>query len=125
MAGKKGAKEFAESGNPIQRRSAENGAERVTKARKRKGKAILPSALRAFYLEFAEEPGAGVCPVIVGGAGGDAEDFGGFFEGQTYEVTEFHQFGFELVLSGKFIGSVVNQNRSYSQKITLVAISVL
>jgi hypothetical protein len=44
-----------------------------------------------------EEPGAGVGPVIVGGAGRNTQNVGGFFEGHADEVTQFDQFGFGLI----------------------------
>ena len=57
---------------------------------------------------FPKKPGAGVRPIIVGGAGGDAENFGGFLQSHPDEITQLHQFGFELVLSGEFVEGVID-----------------
>ena len=71
-------------------------------------KASRNSALAFLRLDFAEEPGAGVSPIVIGGAGGNAQHFGGFLKGHADEVTELHQFSFNLVLSGEFVERVVH-----------------
>jgi hypothetical protein len=47
-------------------------------------------------------------PVVVGGTGGNAQNFGGFLKGHPDEITELHQIGFELVLDGKFVERLVH-----------------
>ena len=48
------------------------------------------------------EPGAGKGPVSFGGRRGDAEDFGGLFDGQSDEITKLEQFRLLFVLGGEF-----------------------
>ena len=49
------------------------------------------------------EPGAGVGPVILGRAGGNAEHYRRFIIGHTDEVTELHQFRLGFVLGGELV----------------------
>ena len=58
-------------------------------------------------LDFLEEPGPGVGPVIIGGARGDVQNSGGFFQGHADEIAQLHQFGLDLVLVGKFVECLV------------------
>ena len=58
--------------------------------------------------DFAEEPGAGVGPVALGGGGADAQDFGGFLEGEAGEVAELYELGLLRVVQGEAIEGVVD-----------------
>ena len=66
--------------------------------------------------QLMKKPGAGMGPIIVGGAGGNSEDFGGFFEGHADEISQFYQFGFGLVLGGEFVERII-----YRQQLIIVA----
>ena len=62
----------------------------------------------ALRLDFPEEPGAGVGPVVVRGAGGNAQDFGGFLQSHADEITQLHQFSFDFALSSQFVERLVH-----------------
>jgi hypothetical protein len=49
-----------------------------------------------------------VCPVVVGGAGGDAQNFGRFLQGHADEITQLHQFSLNLVLNGEFVERLIH-----------------
>src|ERR1035438_7282265 len=68
--------------------------------------------LVALLFNFAEKPGAGMGPIIVGSAGGNAQNFGGFLQSQPYKIAELHQFGFGLVLGGEFVERLVHAARA-------------
>ena len=55
-----------------------------------------------------KQPGAGVGPIIIGRAGGDAEGIRGFLEGHANKITEFDEFGFGLAQRGEFFEGVVD-----------------
>src|SRR2546422_8743776 len=59
-------------------------------------------------VQFAEEPGPSMGPVVVGGAGGDAEDLGRFLEGNADKITKLDQFSSELVLRGEFVQRLIH-----------------
>jgi hypothetical protein len=59
-------------------------------------------------LDFAKKPGPGVGPIVVGGARGDAEDFGRFLEGHADEVAQLDQFRFGLALLCEFVERVIH-----------------
>ncbi len=56
-----------------------------------------------------EKPGAGVGPVALGGARGDAEGLGGFLGGETDEVFLFHELGLAGVVGGEGFEGVVEE----------------
>ena len=45
---------------------------------------------------FAEQPGAGMGPIIVGSTGGNPQNLGGFLKGQAHETAQLDQFRFDL-----------------------------
>ena len=47
-------------------------------------------------------------PVIIRGAGGNVESYGGLFEGHPHEITQLHQFRFRGVLQGKFVQGFIH-----------------
>jgi hypothetical protein len=49
-----------------------------------------------------------MCPVVVGGAGGDAQGFGSFVEGHADKVTEFYKFSFRLVLERESVQRLIH-----------------
>src|SRR6266545_5269070 len=53
--------------------------------------------------DLPEQPRAGVGPVILGGARGNAERVRCFVIGHADEVTQLHQFRFDLVLDCEFV----------------------
>jgi hypothetical protein len=59
-------------------------------------------------LDFAKQPSAGVCPVILGRARRDAEHFRRFIVGQANEVTQLHQLGFDFMFESKFVERVTD-----------------
>ncbi len=67
-------------------------------------------------LDFAEEPGAGMRPVVVGGAGGNAQGSGGLFQSHADKITKFYQFRFGPVLGGQFVERLV-----HGQKFVVIA----
>ena len=48
-------------------------------------------------------------PVVVGGAGGDAENLGRFLKGHADEIAQLHQFGFGLVSGGELVQRVAHR----------------
>ena len=54
-------------------------------------------------------------PVVVGGAGGNTQNFGGFVNRHADEVTQFHQFGLDLVLGREFV-----KRLAHGQKLVVV-----
>jgi len=55
-------------------------------------------------LQFVEEPGTRMRPVVVGGAGRDAHGVRSFFERHANEITQLDRFGFGLALPGECVG---------------------
>jgi hypothetical protein len=55
-----------------------------------------------------EKPDPGVRPIIVRGARGNAQQFGGFLEGHADKIPEFNQFSFGLVLGGELVERFVH-----------------
>lgn len=69
------------------------------------------------------EPCTGVGPVAFGGSWGNAENFGGLFDGETREVTKLDQFRKLPVFDSKFVErfvqgkQLVNIVRGYSRRV--------
>ena len=51
-------------------------------------------------------PGKG--PVVVGCAGGNAQNCGSFLQGNANPARQFYQFGFDLVVRGEFVKGVID-----------------
>src|SRR5437667_12630260 len=49
-----------------------------------------------------------MCPVVVGGARGNAENVGCFLESHVNEVSQLDQFSFGLALRGEFVERLVH-----------------
>ena len=47
-------------------------------------------------------------PVVVGSAGGNPKDIGGFFEGHADEVTQLDQFSFGFAMRSEFVEGIVD-----------------
>ena len=58
---------------------------------------------------FAEQPGAGMGPIIVGSTGGTCVNLGGFLKGQAHETRQLDQFRFDLALVGEFVKSFTHR----------------
>ncbi len=50
-----------------------------------------------------------MCPVILGGAGGNAEHRGGFFD----EITRLDQLGLRLAVGGKFVEGFIRAGTAW------------
>src|SRR5438128_1638279 len=71
-------------------------------------KTILRELLLITGGDLVIKPGAGVGPVVLGGARGDVEQARRLFNRQADKIAQFHQLGLDRILRREFIDGLID-----------------